>query len=122
MSAAPAGTVYLTGEVLKTGAFELADRDSIGVTELISQAGGFGRDAAPDKAKILRQILNGSKRAEIQVNLESILDGQTVDFPVLPNDIVVVPRTKGKGTAFKSALRYVVPTLATTLIYVALRR
>ena len=121
LSAETAGTVYLTGEVLRAGAFELVDRDSVGVAELISQAGGFSREAAPDKSKVLRQILNGSKRAEIPVNLVSILDGRTVDFPVLPNDIVVVPRSKGKSAAIKSVLRIAVPTVVTTLIYVAIR-
>jgi polysaccharide export outer membrane protein len=120
--AGPAGVVFLTGEVLRPGSFELAERDSFGVTELVSLAGGWGRDAAPDKTKILRPILNGSRRAEIPVNVKSILDGRLADFRVLPNDIVIVPRSKGKARAFRSVAMYIVPTLATTLVYVALRR
>jgi polysaccharide export outer membrane protein len=117
-----AGVVFLTGEVMRPGSFELAERDSFGMTELISLAGGLGRDAAPAKTKILRPILNGSRRAEIPVDVKSILDGSRADFPVLPNDMVVVPRSKGKARALRSVAMYVVPTLATTLLYVAFRR
>jgi len=92
------------------------------VTELISLAGGLGRDAAPDKTKILRPILNGSRRAEIAVDVKSILDGRLDDFPILPNDLVVVPRSKGKARAVGRALMYVAPAVGTTLLYVALRR
>jgi polysaccharide export outer membrane protein len=120
--AGPAGVAFLTGEVLRPGPFEFAERDSLGVTELISLAGGLGRDAAPDKTKILRPILNGSRRAEIPVDVKSILDGRLADFPVLPNDMVVVPRSKGKAHALRTVVMYVVPTVATTLVYVALRR
>ena len=120
--AGPAGVVFLTGEVLRPGSFELAERDSFSVTELISLAGGLGKDAAPDKAKILRPILNGSRRAEIPVDVKSILDGRLAEFRILPNDMVVVPRARGRARAVKSVLRYVVPTVATALIYVALRK
>ena len=120
--AGPAGVVFLTGEVLRPGSFELAERDSFGMTELISLAGGLGRDAAPAKTKILRPILNGTRRAEIPVDVKSIMDGRLADFPVLPNDMVVVPRSKGKARTVRSVAMYVVPTLATTLLYVAFRR
>ncbi len=119
--AGPAGVVFLTGEVLKAGPFELADRDSIGMTELISLAGGFGRDAAPERVKILRPIFNGAKRSEVPVDMKSILNGRSSDFPVLPNDIVVVPRSKGKARVLKAALLYMVPMAASSLIYVAVR-
>ena len=121
LSASPATVVFLTGEVLKAGPFELAGRDSIGMTELISLAGGFGREAAPEKVKILRPILNGAKRSEVPVDMKRILEGRASDFPVLANDIVVVPRAKGKARVLKAAVLYVVPALATSLIYVALR-
>jgi polysaccharide biosynthesis/export protein len=122
LSTDPPGTVYLTGEVMKSGPFQLDNRESIGVTELISMAGGFNREAAPSRAKVLRTILNGSKRAEIPVDVASILDGRSFDFPVQDSDIVVIPRAKGKGAAAKTALKYVVPGLVSTVIYVAVRR
>jgi hypothetical protein len=40
---------------------------------------------------------------------------------VMPNDMVVVPKNKSKTQALKTAARFVIPALATTLIYVAVR-
>lgn len=121
LSVEPPGTVFLTGEVLRPGPYPLTGRESIGLTELVSLGGGFNREAAPAKARVLRQILNGSKRAEIPVDISGILDGHSYDFPIQPSDIVVIPRAKGKAGAAKAALRYVVPVVASSLIYVAIR-
>lgn len=120
--ATPAGMVFLTGEVLKPGPFELVEKDSLDLTELISMGGGFNREAATDKIKILRPILNGSRRAEIAVDVKSILDGRSGDFPIMPNDMVIVPRAGGKSKAFRRAAMVVVPGLATALIYLVARR
>lgn len=115
------GVVFLTGEVLRPGSFELGDKDSFALTELIALAGGLGRDAAPQKTKILRPILNGSRRGKISVNARSILAGQANDFYILPNDIVVVPRAGGKARVIRTALLYSAPVLVSALIYTALR-
>jgi polysaccharide export outer membrane protein len=116
--AGPAGVVFLTGEVMRPGSFELAERESFGMTELISLAGGLSRDAAPDKTKILRPILNGTRRAEIPVDVKNILAGGLADFPVLPNDMVVVPRSRGKAQVFlRPVVTYVVPAVSMVLVY-----
>jgi polysaccharide export outer membrane protein len=122
LSADPAGSVFLTGEVLRPGPFGLNERESVGLTELVSQAGGFSRDAAPEKTKILREILNGTKRAEITVDIRSILDGRSFDFPVQSNDIVVVPRRRGTGTVLRSVVLYAVPIVTSAVLYSTLRR
>lgn len=120
LSAEPA-VVFLTGEVQKPGSYELTEREAFTLTELISLGGGLTRDAAPQKVKILRPILNGSRRAEIAVDAKSILGGQAEDFRILANDVVVVPRSGGAlRTAGKVAM-YMVPALVTTLIYLAVR-
>jgi polysaccharide export outer membrane protein len=121
LHAGPSGIVFLTGEVLKPGSFELLERDSYGLTELILMGGGLKNEAAPDQTKILRPILNGSRRAEIFVDVKSIFAGKQADFAVMPNDMVVVPKNKSKTQALKTAARFVIPALATTLIYVAVR-
>lgn len=113
--------IYLTGEVQKPGSYELSSRDSLTITELISEGGGLARGAAPEKTKILRPILNGAKRAEIAVNAKRILNGQATDFRVLPNDVVVVPRA---GSALKTigrASMFVVPALLSSVIFLAIR-
>lgn len=119
--AKPTAAAIVTGEVLKPGSFDFAGRDSFGFTELISLAGGLGKDAAPQNSKILRSILNGTRRAEIDVDAKSMLDGRIADFPILPNDIVVVPRSHGKGHIIARTLMYAVPAAISAAILVAVR-
>lgn len=113
--------VFLTGEVLKPGSFDIGEKSSIGLTELISSAGGFAKEAAPQKTKVLRPIPNETRRAEIAVDAKSMLTGRAVDFRILPNDIVIVPRSGGKLRAMRAILRYAGPVAVTSLIFLALR-
>lgn len=108
--------VYANGEVNRAGAVELGDRDSISVTQFVSMVGGLGRDAAPDKARVLRQVLNTSRRAEIPVNLKKILAGKETDFPLLPNDVLYVPRSSRAQTLSKVGL--IALPVATAFVYV----
>ena len=119
--ASSTGPAFLTGEVNKPGAFDVGEGNSLGVMELISMAGGLGKDAAPEKAVVLRPILNGTRRAEIPLNIKNIEDGEATDFRVMPNDMVVVPRSGGKVRAVAKVLMFVAPALMGTLIYTAIR-
>jgi polysaccharide export outer membrane protein len=85
--------VYINGEVAKTGAIELGERDSISLLQAITQAGGLSRDAKRDKVRILRPILNSTRRAEIEIDVNDIYAGKANDFPLLPNDVLYVPRS-----------------------------
>ncbi|SRR5579875_332616 len=121
ISVSRAEMVYIGGEVNRVGPVELGERDSISVIQAISMSGGLTRDADIEKARILRPVLNSSKRAEIPVNLKLILAGKSNDYPLMPNDLLYVPRS---STALKAVARfapYVIPALLTTIIYVAVR-
>jgi polysaccharide export outer membrane protein len=85
--------VYINGEVAKTGAIELGERDSISFLQALTQAGGFTRDAKRAQVRVLRPILNTTRRAEIDVNANDIYAGKANDFPLLPNDVLYVPRS-----------------------------
>jgi polysaccharide biosynthesis/export protein len=85
--------VYINGEVAKTGAIELGERDSISLLQAITQAGGLSRDAKRAKVRILRPILNSTRRAEIEIDVNDIYAGKANDFPLLPNDVLYVPRS-----------------------------
>ena len=84
--------IYVNGEVTRVGGVELGERESISAAQLITMVGGLGKDADSNKAHVLRPILNTAKRSEIPLNLKKILAGQENDFPLLPNDILYVPR------------------------------
>ena len=85
--------VYINGEVGKTGAIELGERDSISLLQALTQAGGLSRDAKRAKVRILRPILNSTMRAEIEIDVSKIYEGKANDFPLLPNDVLYVPRS-----------------------------
>jgi polysaccharide export outer membrane protein len=114
--------VYITGEVGKTGAFELNDRSSLSVTQVLSMAGGLSPNAAAQRAHILRPVLDTAKRAQIPVNIQSIMAGQSNDFPLLPNDVLVVPRSAGKHAVLNRTMLMIGPPIVTSLIYVFIRR
>lgn len=83
--------VFVQGEVARVGGFELGERDSITISQIVSMAGGLGRDAKPDKAVVLRPVLDSTRRAAIPVNVKRILAGKDPDFPLLPNDMLYIP-------------------------------
>lgn len=122
LKAATAEMIYISGEVARAGAFELHERQSLSVTQLLSMAGGVGPNAAPDKAKVLRAVMDTNRRAEIPLDVKRILSGQANDFPLMPNDVLMIPRSKSHGGAIGKYLFFIVPSLATSLIYVLIRR
>ena len=111
--------VYVNGEVGKVGGFELGERDSISITQLIAIAGGLGREAAPHRARILRPVLNTSRRAEIPIHLGRILEGRANDFPLLPNDVLYVPRSSRR--AFWRGVAYAAIPMVPTILYIIYR-
>jgi polysaccharide export outer membrane protein len=90
--------VYLMGAFGgRQGGLDVGDRDYISILQVLSQAGGLAPDAIPAKARILRPVLNTARRAEIPVDLTKILSTEGNDYPLLPNDILYVPRKKGNS-------------------------
>ncbi len=85
--------VYVNGEVNKTSAIELGERDSISLLQAITQAGGLTRDAKKAHVRVLRPILNTTRRAEIDIDVNDVYAGKANDFPLLPNDVLYVPRS-----------------------------
>lgn len=122
ITAQPAGAILVNGEVNSPGAFELNQRDSISVIQLISMAGGLGREAAPEKARILRPVLDTTRRAEIPVNLRRILEGKDNDVPLLANDLLFVPRNTSPWASFGRITWIVIPALITTTLFAVFQR
>jgi len=114
--------VYVTGEVGRSGAFPLEDREYITATQLMALTSPTpSADLA--SAKILRPVQDGGQRAEIALNLSDVLKGRANDFPLMANDTLFVPRKKsGVMSGLGRTMMIAVPALITSLIYVALRR
>ena len=109
--------VYVTGEVTKGGAIELGERDSVSLAQAIAETGGLGPYAKRDKLRVLRPVLGTSRRAQIIVDVNRVLEGKDNDFPLLPNDVLFVPRSGIRstlvpvGTAMLTSLPFVIPTI-----------
>jgi polysaccharide biosynthesis/export protein len=115
--------VYVTGEVARVGAFELQERDSISVIQALTLAGGLTPSADVKTARILRPVTNTSRRAEIPLNLSGILDGRESDQPLLPNDVLYIPKGSGLKRNLGRTMLVVLPVVATIVsISVALTR
>jgi polysaccharide export outer membrane protein len=111
ISVEKAEQVYTYGAIGKTGGFDVGPKESIPVIQLLSEAGGLSNDAIPEKAQILRPVLNTNRRAIIPINLAEVLATQGTDYPLLPGDVLVVPRKKPH-----SALASRLGTMALSLI------
>lgn len=122
IKAPPREMVYVNGAVGRSGPVELQDRDSLSVTQVISMMGGLAPNAKPEKAVVLRPVLDTAKRAEVPVNVKMIMAGKANDFPLLPNDVLVIPGSQtGKLAAVGKVAMYAVPALISALIYTAIR-
>jgi polysaccharide biosynthesis/export protein len=110
--------VFVSGEVVKPGPIPLNEEPSISVTQVLSQAGGLTGAGSRHKIRVLRPILGTSRRAEIDVDLSRIYAGKDNDFPLLPGDVLYVPRATFRatmapvGTAILTTAPYLIVTLA----------
>ena len=111
--------VYVNGEVGKIGGIELGERDSVSIAQALTMAGGFNRDANRGKVRILRPILGTNRRAAIDVDIKRILEGKDNDFPLLPNDLLYVPRSNKR--LLWTGMSLVALPLIPTLIYLGIR-
>jgi polysaccharide export outer membrane protein len=85
--------VWVNGEVGKVGGVELGERDSISILQVLTQAGGFTKDAKKGEVRILRPIVGTSRRAVIPVDVSRLLEGKDLDVPLLAGDVVYIPRS-----------------------------
>ncbi len=99
-----AEVVYVVGDVKKAGGFQLSSHPTITLLQALSLAEGLDRDAAPQRAKILRQAPGGDgKTAEIPVDIKQIFDGKAPDVPLRGNDILFVPNSAAKSGSRRAA-------------------
>jgi polysaccharide export outer membrane protein len=92
-------TVYVVGDVQRSGAFNLGGQRTISVLSALSMAGGLGRTAKPEQAKVFRPSSDPQKHDEIAVNIKQILAGKSEDIALRPDDILVVPTSSRKTFA-----------------------
>lgn len=120
--ATKAEPIYVTGEVGRGGPIPLEDREFMTATQVMSMVGA-GPNSDLANAKILRPVQDGALRAEIPVNLADIMAGRANDFPLMANDVLVVPRKRTGTREFFGRLGYVaVPAAITSVIWILLQQ
>jgi len=109
-----ADIVYVVGDVQRPSGV-LMDSGGLTVLQALALAGGTGRTAKMNGAKLLRKDANGAT-TETTVDLKKMLQAKAPDFAMQANDILVVPSSSGKiiaGRSLEAALQ------AATLVSVA---
>jgi polysaccharide biosynthesis/export protein len=96
VSQSSANMIYVVGDVQHAGAFTLGGQRNVSVLRALSQAGGLGRTAKSQKARIIREVPGDPKLSEIAVNIDQILSGKAADIELRPNDVLVVPTSSRK--------------------------
>src|SRR5262249_53970045 len=88
--------VYVIGEVNKPGPVSLGSGHSITIIEAVSSSGGTLRTAAPSRTRVLRRVAGQEQRAEVNVDLQKIMNGKADDVALAADDILVIPDSSGK--------------------------
>ena len=96
VSEASANMIYVVGDVEHGGAFTLGGRQRLSVLRALSLAGGLGRTAKPQHARIIRGSPGEAKPEEIAVNIKQMLNGKAEDLALLPQDVLVIPTSSRK--------------------------
>jgi polysaccharide export outer membrane protein len=87
-----ADMVYVVGDVPRSGAFVLNERERLSLLQALTLAGGLTRTSFGEKAKILR-ARKGASRTELPVNLKKVLAGKGEDLALQPDDILFIPNS-----------------------------
>ena len=91
-----ADVVYVIGEVNKPGPVPLGGGQTMSILEAVSSSGGTLRTAAPSRVRILRRVPGQEERAEVQVDLQKVMNGKARDVALAAGDILVIPDSSGK--------------------------
>jgi polysaccharide export outer membrane protein len=94
--------VFVTGDVAKPGPVSADSTGGVSVLKAISAAGGLGSTASPQKARIIRVILDGKKQAELPIDVKKLMQGKAPDVQMLPSDILFIPGSVSKAAAIKA--------------------
>jgi protein involved in polysaccharide export with SLBB domain len=88
---APKSYVSVEGEVVRPGRYAIDS--NFNVTAAVAAAGGPTRFGG-SKVTVRRTEAETGKVQMIEVDLKAVRKGQKPDMPLLPNDVLTVPRKK----------------------------
>lgn len=82
--------VYVEGEVKSPGVFDY--QPGLTAFGACIMAGGFGKYAAPNRARIIRNT-DSDEQKVFKINLEKVQRGKISDFPLEPGDRIFIPES-----------------------------
>jgi protein involved in polysaccharide export with SLBB domain len=88
------GSIWLAGEVLHPGMFQMSRERSLTISQAIALAGGFTKAARKENIQIIRKDANGNLETAV-VDGRAILTGAAPDVTLNPNDVIFVPARIG---------------------------
>jgi polysaccharide export outer membrane protein len=88
-------TIYVIGDVNRSGAYVKNPRQELRLSQLIAWAGGPTKTARLSKGILVRYKEDG-QREQLPVDFGQILKGKKEDFYVRANDIIFVPGSRFK--------------------------
>ncbi|MFL6426997.1 MAG: polysaccharide biosynthesis/export family protein [Acidobacteriaceae bacterium] len=86
---ARSGVVYLVGELLRPGGYQVEHNNRLTLLEALALAGGVTRTAKASQSRLIRRSPTG--REEMTVDLQKVLYGGGPDMLLTDGDIVFVP-------------------------------
>lgn len=87
-----ADIVYVMGQVKRAGGFPITSNQSMSLLKAVALAEGLDRDAAPNKARIMRASHTGSDPVPgTPVDLKMILAGKAPDVQLHADDVLFIP-------------------------------
>jgi polysaccharide export outer membrane protein len=121
VSESSSNMVYVVGDVNHAGAFTLGGQRNVSVLRALSMAGGLGKTAKPEKARIVHKVSGDSKAGEpnlkeISIDVDQILSGKKADIELGPDDVLVIP-TSSRKVFTTTFLPNTVSTVAGAAIY-----
>jgi polysaccharide export outer membrane protein len=101
VSESSSNMIYVVGDVNHAGAFTLGGQRNVSILRALSLAGGLGKTAKADKARIIHENSGEQKPGEaklkdVSVNIDQILSGKEKDIELGPEDVLVIPTSSRK--------------------------
>jgi polysaccharide export outer membrane protein len=85
----PSGVVYIDGEIIRPGVYELPQRGDLTLSRLVAAAGGLGQLAIPSRVDLVRKIEPG-REAVVRVNLGAIRNRAEPDIILKADDHIII--------------------------------
>ncbi len=111
--------IYVNGAINRVGGLDLAERESMSVTQVLTMAGGMKSNADGAHAVLLRPVMNSMRRSEIPLDLDKIMRGKETDYPLLANDLLFIPtKTAFKALSGRTLMMVLPMALTLSLLFV----